>query len=186
MDYTIKNYFDSDECSDIIQYCMDNGELFSYNPNENWDCRRIHTNEFKEKILFRFKELHINSDTSYWFNFDKSNVENVNISLTRYYNGRFLNLHKDTKSQFTTVIVLTNQFEDGRFVLSNMVGNDIKDMRDDSTKINLELGQGISFDGGNVLHGVMPVYSGIRCALNIWMVDGDYNYSKFKNTKTLL
>jgi len=186
MEYNINKYFNLEECSDIIKYCIDNGELFSYNPNENWDCRRIYNNEFKENILIKFKELYSNGNTSYWFDFDKFNIKNINVSLTRYYDGRFLNLHKDSTSQFTTVIVLTNDFEDGRFVLSDLPGNDIRDMRDDSKKLKLELGYGISFDGARVFHGVMPVYSGIRCALNVWMTDSDYNYYKLKNNKTLI
>ena len=172
MDYTIKKYFDSNECSDIINYCMDNGEVFSYNPNENWDCRRIYIKEFKERILKNF--------------INEYNSNDFNISLTRYYDGRFLNLHKDRSSHLTTVIVLSENFKDGRFVVSDKCGNDISDMRTDSDKIHLNIGEGITFDGSNVYHGVMPVYDGMRCALNIWMVDSDYNYSKFKNTKTLL
>jgi len=186
MDYSINKYFTPTECSDILNYCMQIGEIFNYNPNENWDCRRIYVDEFKETILNKFKKLYSIGDTSYWFDFNKFDVKNINISLTRYYDGRFLNLHKDSTSQFTTVILLTNEFSDGRFVLSNLQGNDIKDMRNDSDKISLGLGYGISFDGAKIFHGVMPVNSGIRCALNVWMTDTNYNYHKLKNNKTLI
>jgi len=184
--YVVNKYFTKEDCSEILDFCMKNGEMFSYNPNESWDCRRIYVDEFKEKIVTKFKNLHLNGDTKYWFNFNEFDIKNVNISLTRYYDGRFLNLHKDSTSQFTTVIVLTEDFEDGRFVISNKQGEDIKDMVEDSIKLNVELGHGISFDGSKIFHGVMPVHSGIRCALNVWMTNEDIEYSKLKNVKTLI
>lgn len=186
MTRSINQYFSKEECSNILDFCMQNGEVFNYDPKESWDCRRIYVNEFKEDIVNKFKKLHTEGKTKYWFDFENFDIKNVNISLTRYYNGRFLNLHKDSTSQFTTVIVLTDDFEDGRFVLSNELGSDITDLREDSEKIKLNQGYGISFDGSKVYHGVMPVYYGMRCALNVWMTNEDYEYYKIKNSKSLI
>lgn len=186
MIHSVNTYFTSEECSEIIDYCMKNGEMFSYDPKENWDCRRIYFNNFKESIIDKFKTLYDSNQTNYWFDFNDFDINYVNISLTRYYDGRFLNLHKDVTSQFTTVIVLTENFNDGRFVLSERVGNNIKDMVDDSLKLDLSIGQGISFDGSKIYHGVMPVYEGIRCALNVWMSDETPKTTHLKNNKTLL
>jgi predicted 2-oxoglutarate/Fe(II)-dependent dioxygenase YbiX len=184
MNYSVNTYFTSEECSDIIKYCMENGEIFFYDPKEVWDCRRIYNDDFKEKILNKLiTNYQSNND---WFNFNDYNVGGVNISLTRYYDGRFLNLHKDTISEFTTVIVLTDGFEDGRFVISDTPGKEITDMGDNSEKIKLEIGEGISFDGSKTYHGVMPVYKGIRCALNIWLSEDSSKYVKFKNKKTII
>ena len=181
MTYSINKYFEEDECIDIIDFCIKNGTPFKYDPTEHWDCRKISDESFKEKIITKFVDLYKKKKTKYWFNYDDMDIKNVNISLTRYYEDRYLNLHKDAISQFTTVIVLTKDFEDGRFVLSNESGKDISDMREDSTKITLGVGEGISFEGDKTFHGVMPVHTGVRCALNVWMTNENY-----KNKKTLI
>jgi hypothetical protein len=50
-----------------------------------------------------------------WFDYSKFNLKNFNISLTSYYEGRYLNLHKDKSSELTTVIVLSDDFDaDGK------------------------------------------------------------------------
>jgi predicted 2-oxoglutarate/Fe(II)-dependent dioxygenase YbiX len=89
-----------------------------------------------------------------------------------------LDLHLDSTSQFTTVIVLTDNFKGGEFILSNNQTSKEKE-------IELKMGEGISFDGSKIYHGVNPVVDGIRCALNIWMTNTDYKY-KDVSKKTLL
>ena len=54
-----------------------------------------------------------------WFDLNEFDIKDVNVSLTKYYDGRWLDLHLDSTSQFTTVIVLSDEFDDGRFSLSN-------------------------------------------------------------------
>ena len=51
---------------------------------------------------------------------------------------------------------------------------------------DLGIGEGISFDGSKVFHGVLPVITGIRCALNIWMTNTDFQYHKLKQTNSLI
>jgi predicted 2-oxoglutarate/Fe(II)-dependent dioxygenase YbiX len=122
-----------------------------------------------------------------WFDFETFNLKNFNISLTSYYDGRYLNLHKDKTSELTTVIVLTDNFDGGQFVLSNENNSSTHFKNLDGMSIfDLKLGDSISFNGSKTYHGVLPVTSGIRCALNIWMTESEFNYPKLKNDKTLL
>ena len=186
MNYNINTYFTNEECSEILEYCMKNGEIFFYDPKENWDCRRMYEESFKEKIFNKFKEHYQTKKSTYWFDFNKFDVKSINVSLTRYYDGRYLNLHRDLPSQFTTVIVLTDNFNDGRFVLSETPGISITDMGETSTKLDIKIGDGISFEGSKIYHGVMPVHTGVRCALNVWMTNEESKYFKLKNNKTLL
>jgi hypothetical protein len=186
MDYNIGTFFTNEECTEILEHCMKNGEIFFYDPKENWDCRRMYDESFKENIFNKFKEYYQTEKSNHWFDFNECNDKSINISLTRYYDGRFLNLHRDLPSQLTTVIVLTDNFSDGRFVLSETLGNSITDMCETSTKLDIKIGDGISFDGSKIYHGVMPVYTGVRCALNVWMTNKEINYCKLKNNKTLL
>jgi predicted 2-oxoglutarate/Fe(II)-dependent dioxygenase YbiX len=108
-------------------------------------------------------------------------IKDVNISLTKYYSGKWLDLHIDANSQFTTVIMLSDEFDDGRFTLSNSYMN-----INNAQKYHLNIGECISFDGSKIYHGVMPVTNGIRCALNIWMTNTDYKYRPLKTNKTLI
>jgi len=77
--------------------------------------------------------------------------------------------------------MLSDEFDDGRFTLSNSYMN-----INNAQKYHLNIGECISFDGSKIYHGVMPVTSGIRCALNIWMTNTDFKYKPLKNNKTLI
>ncbi len=181
MNYYINNLFDKKECQSIIEFAENNGIQFSYNPNEVWDCKRIYDDEFKSNIIQKIKEKYNNNEFKLWFNLNEFNIKDVNISLTKYYDNRWLDLHLDTTSQFTTVIVLSNGFSDGRFVLSDKM-DDIKN----GNKYILNIGESISFDGSKTYHGVMPVYSGVRYALNIWMTNTDFKYKPLKINESLI
>jgi hypothetical protein len=178
INYNINNFFDSDTCDRILEFSMQNGVKFSYDPNENetWDCKRIYNDNLKDEIYNIFKSK---NDLNLWFNFNEFNCKNINLSLTRYYDNRRLDLHKDSTSSLTTVIVLTENFEDGRFILS-------ENKEDESILLTLNKGQGVSFDGSKVFHGVKPVNKGIRCAFNIWMNDTNFQFLPHKDKKTLI
>ena len=182
MNFSINKFFEKDECNSIIEFSITNGVPFSYNPKEVWDCRRIYNDEFKEKIINRLTELYNKNEFKLWFDLDTFNVKDINISLTQYYDGRWLNLHLDSTSQFTTVIVLSEDFIDGRFALTNSSNILINDCE----KFDLNIGESISFDGSKTYHGVLPVTNGIRYALNIWMTDTDVKYKLLKNNKTII
>jgi len=173
MKYTINKFFKKEECDDIITFCMKEGELFSYNPDEVWDCRRVYDEPFKKYILEKILEVE---------KFESFNIRNINVSLTKYYDCRRLDLHLDKTSNYTTVICLSEYFEDGRFVLSERY----KSVDDAEIKLNLNKGEGVTFEGNKLYHGVMPVCKGLRCALNIWMNDTDLNYYKLDIKKKLL
>ena len=156
MEYSVKKYFNKEECNNIVAYCLENGVPFKYNPADNWDCRRISDNNYKESILNKFSNHQIDIDKS-------------TISLTTYKNGSYLELHKDAISTSTTVIVLNEGFNDGKFVLSETAGSVNSNYKNKLSKFKIGAGEGITFNGSKVWHGVMPVVDGVRYALNIWI-----------------
>jgi hypothetical protein len=190
MNYTINNnVFTQTECNDIIQFIIQNGFQFAYYPDEmaSWDCKRINDSEFKTKILSKLIDNYKSGEYKLWFDYNEFNLKNFNISLTSYYNGRYLNLHKDKSSEITSVIVLSDGYDGGEFALSDMANPDFhfKNMEGIST-FNLKLGDMISFNGTKTLHGVLPVTNGIRYALNVWMTETNYTFPESKSNSTLI
>ena len=188
MNYTINNNFCNREtANDIINFCLKYGESFSYKPTESWDCRRIYDDDFKKKIIDLLITNYKSGVFKLWFDYNTFNLKNFNISLTSYYDGRYLNLHKDKSSELTTVIVLSDNFDGGQFALSEGKNPsiDFKNL-DDIEVFALNLGDVISFNGSKTFHGVLPVTNGIRYALNIWMTETDFDYPKLKVNTTLI
>jgi predicted 2-oxoglutarate/Fe(II)-dependent dioxygenase YbiX len=184
MKYSVNKFFDKDECDYLIDFSMQNGEVFSYYKHElnSWDCRRIYDENFKNRVINKIKELYLEKKIEFWFNYGEFNIKNVNISLTRYYDGRYLDLHLDKTSNYTTVISLSDGYEDGDFCLSRKSVN----IKDSDVKVHLNIGEGVTFEGNKIYHGVMPVFNGLRCALNIWINDTDFNYYKLDKEKKLI
>ncbi len=180
MNYSINNFFGGEECNSIIEYADRVGKKFNYNPSEVWDCKRISDLGFNKLIFDRFIKNFEEEKFKLWFNFKDFKIEDFNISITKYYDSRRLDLHLYSTSQLTTVIVLSENFEDGRFILSKS-----KNIND-SQKHLLKIGQSISFDGSKIYHGVMPVTTGVRCALNVWMTNTDFKYLKLYDNKRLI
>jgi Rps23 Pro-64 3,4-dihydroxylase Tpa1-like proline 4-hydroxylase len=168
-------FFSAIECEEIVSFCEKVGikpihKIDAYN---KWDMLRIHNNEFKEKILKKYKEVFSNN-TIFPFDLGKVTTNEIYLSLTRYYDGRFLEMHRDTSSDLTTVIVLTDEFDDGRFVLSDEKIS-IENKTFESKNLHtIKQGCGITFNGGTIWHGVMPVNKGIRKSLNIWVDPGSF------------
>ena len=188
MDYSInQNFCNKEEAKDIIEFCLKNGEQFSYKPTESWDCKRIYDDNFKEKIIKSLTEKYKNKDFKLWFDYTNFNLKNFNISLTSYYDGRYLNLHKDKSSELTTVIVLSDGYQGGQFALSSDANppSHFETLNGVMT-FDLKLGESISFNGSATFHGVLPVISGTRYALNVWMTETDFNYPKLKVNNTLI
>lgn len=168
----VKNnfFFSKEECEEIVLLCERVGitpihRIDAYN---KWDMLRIHDDSIKEKVLQRYKEVFSN-DTSLSFDLNTITINHISLSLTRYYDGRFLEMHRDTSSELTSVIVLTNDFEDGRFVLSDTKLSIEEKTINDSNLYTINQGSGLTFNGHTIWHGVMPVYNGIRKSLNIWL-----------------
>jgi hypothetical protein len=188
INYSInKNFCNKNEAETIVKFCLDNGELFSYNPSESWDCRRIYDEDFKMKIITLLNEKYKNNEFSLWFDYNNFNLRNFNISLTSYCNGKYLNLHKDKSSELTTVIVLSDGFEGGQFAITDYENPSFHfENLEKISLFDLGLGDSISFNGSETYHGVLPVTNGIRYALNIWMTETNFNYPKIKKNKTFL
>jgi len=180
MNYNINKFFEKEECLPIIEFAEKNGIQFSYTNDSVWDCKRICNDEFKEKILNHFITLYQSKKFDLWFPLESFEIKDINLSLTKYYDGRKLNLHLDGTSQLTTVIVLSEEFHDGRFMLS-----EIPEDNNNTQKHELKIGESITFDGSQIYHGVMPVTKGIRYALNIWMTNTDYKYLKLGEKKLI-
>ena len=163
-------FFSKEECEEIAVFCEKNGfktihKIDAYN---KWDNLRVYNDEFKDKILTRYKEV-FSSDTSFPFDLNSVTINEVYLSLTRYYDGRFLEMHRDTSSELTSVIVLTENFEDGRFVLSeNKISIEQKTYNEKNLH-TINQGSALTFNGHEIWHGVMPVHKGIRKSLNIWV-----------------
>jgi hypothetical protein len=170
MNCVANTFFTNKECDEIAILCEKIGIKFNHHATvyNKWDNRKIYDDNFKVRILNRYKEVY-SKDTSLPFNLNSLTIENIHISLTRYYEGRFLEMHRDTSSDLTTVIVLTDEFEDGRFVLSKDKVQIEKNIIDESLIHTINKGNGLRFNGGEIYHGVLPVIKGIRKSLNIWI-----------------
>jgi hypothetical protein len=152
---------------------------------------RIYDIPIKERVLSRYKEVFSN-DTTIAFDLNSITTDEIFLSLTRYYDGRFLEIHRDTSSELTSVIVLSDDFEDGRFVLSEDKIKIENNTLDSDLLYTINQGSGLTFNGHTIWHGVMPVYKGIRKSLNIWIESESFkiqsgdNEFVVKNQKTFL
>jgi len=173
----IKNnfFFSKEECEEIVLFCEKFGlqTLHKIDAYNKWDNLRVYDDNFKERILKRYKEVFLNDD-SVPFDLNTLTINQIYLSLTRYYDGRFLEMHRDTSTQLTSVIVLTNDFEDGRFVLSEDKVKIENSIVDEKSLYTINQGNGLTFNGHTIWHGVMPVHKGIRKSLNIWVEPNDF------------
>ena len=145
------------------------------------------SNILKLKVYNILESKYKTGDWNLWIDFESLKVKSINVSLTAYYEGRYLNLHKDSSSSLTIVIVLNDGYEDGRFAITNTVNNNyhfenLKNME----LIELSKGDGISFIGNKIFHGVLPVTIGKRYALNIWLSEEENKFVPMKKEKSIL
>jgi hypothetical protein len=180
----VKNnfFFSKEECEEIVLLCEKAGikPIHKIDAYHEWDMLRIHDITIKEKILKRYKEVFSN-DTTLSFDLNSITTNHIYLSLTRYYDGRFLEMHRDTSTQLTSVIVLTNDFEDGRFVVSEDKIKIENSIVDDKLLHTINQGTGLTFNGHTRWHGVMPVHTGIRKSLNIWVEPNDFKIQSGDN-----
>jgi uncharacterized protein YqkB len=175
-------FFSKEECEEIVKLCEKSGitPIHKVDAYNKWDMLRIYDITVKEIILKRYKEVFFH-DTTLSFDLNSIGVNEIFLSLTRYYDGRFLEVHRDTSSELTSVIVLTNDFEDGRFILSNdkiKIENNTLDME---SLYTINQGNGLTFNGNTIWHGVMPVHKGIRKSLNIWIEPNSFKIQSGEN-----
>lgn len=180
----VKNnfFFSKEECEEIVVICEKVGitppnKIDAYN---KWDMLRIYDIPLKERILQRYKEV-FSIDATLSFDLNSIGINQIFLSLTRYYDGRFLEMHRDTSSELTSVVVLTDNFEDGRFVLSeNKISIEDKTFNDTNLQ-TIQQGNGLTFNGHTIWHGVMPVHTGIRKSLNIWIEPNSFKIQSGDN-----
>jgi hypothetical protein len=181
---SIKNnfFFSKEECEEIVLFCEKSGlqTLHKIDAYNKWDNLRVHDDKFKEQILKKYKEVFLN-DESVPFDLNTLTTNKIYLSLTRYYDGRFLEMHRDTSAQLTSVIVLTNDFEDGRFAVSEDKIKIENSIVDDKLLHTINQGNGLTFNGHTMWHGVMPVHRGIRKSLNIWVEPNDFKIQSGDN-----
>jgi hypothetical protein len=181
---SIKNnfFFSKEECEEIVLFCEKTGlqTLHKIDAYNKWDNLRVYDDKFKERILKRYKEVFLN-DESVPFDLNTLTTNKIYLSLTKYYDGRFLEMHRDTSAQLTSVIVLTNNFEDGRFVVSEDKIKIENSIVDDKLLYTINQGTGLTFNGHTMWHGVMPVHRGIRKSLNIWVEPNDFKIQSGNN-----
>jgi Rps23 Pro-64 3,4-dihydroxylase Tpa1-like proline 4-hydroxylase len=185
-------FFSKEESDEIVILAEKFGIKFNHNVSiyNKWDNRKIHNEEFKKRILQKYKEVNIDNELP--FELDTLTIDNIYITLTRYFDGRFLEMHKDTSSDLTTVIVLTDDFNDGRFVLSDTPIKIENNTINENLLYTIEKGNALTFYGGDTYHGVMPVTKGIRKSLNIWIKPNTFKMETgnmvldTKTTKTFL
>lgn len=174
---SIKNnfFFSKEECEEIVLFCEKTGlqTLHKIDAYNKWDNLRVYDDKFKERILKRYKEVFLN-DESVPFDLNTLTTNKIYLSLTRYYDGRFLEMHRDTSAQLTSVIVLTNDFEDGKFVVSEDKIKIENSIVDNKLLHTINQGTGLTFNGHTMWHGVMPVHKGIRKSLNIWVEPNNF------------
>lgn len=190
MNYSINKFFTPEECLYTIEYIEKHGTHFSYTKDmESWYCKRIPKDEFGEKVIEKFYSKYKEGSLKLWFPLEEFNIQDFNLSLTKYSDGRWLDLHVDESSQLTSVVVLTEGFSDGRFLLSNSARLTDKSTKLDplagetpgsklqfADKLHIHQGEILTFNGTELYHGVLPVTSGVRYSLNIWMTDTNYKF----------
>jgi hypothetical protein len=187
MKYVVNNFFSEDECSYFIKKALEIGTPFNYNPNEHWDCRRIYDEELKLKIYNILESKYKTGDWNLWIDFESLKVKSINVSLTAYYEGRYLNLHKDANSALTIVIVLNDGYNGGSFAVTNKVNNNYHFENLENIKlVKLSKGVGITFIGNEIFHGVLPVTNGIRYALNVWLSEEENKFIPMKKEKSVI
>lgn len=175
-------FFPKEECEEIASFCEKVGlqTFHKVNAYNKWDNLRVYDEDFKKRILKRYKEV-FSDDTTITFDLNSLTIDHIYLSLTRYYDGRFLEMHRDTSSELTSVIVLTDNFSDGRFVLSDDKITIENSVVDDKFIHTINQGNGLTFNGHTIWHGVMPVHTGIRKSLNIWIEPESFKIQSGEN-----
>lgn len=200
MEYSKNNFLTPEECLDTIKYIEENGVHFSYTKDiKSWYCKRVPEGEFSRGIVDKFFERYYDGTLKLYTKLEEFDIKDFNISLTKYYDGRFLNLHLDQGSQLTSVVVLSDNFKDGRFLLSDSkmlthganeavprFGSIPSSKFKVAKKIHLKKGEILTFNGTQLYHGVMPVTEGIRYSLNIWMTNTDYKFLRPAKLKSAI
>jgi len=140
----IKNFFDDDYCDYVYEHAKNNfiTELRYFT---NWKIKKNTNIEFENKIKNKLSHL---------IDFDNNRLNN--LFLTEYFENDSLITHLDNGSVDNLIIQLTSGFTGGEFIIEEKL-------------FNVGKGDCIRFNGSKLKHGLSPVKSGVRAALNIWI-----------------
>lgn len=138
-----KKFLSEDFCNNIIN----NYKNFSeYTPRGKWNAWTV-GKEKQDELVESIQSLLPSNLSVSW------------INITKYEEGESLRIHTDSKSKFTVVVNLNDNYNGGEFVTNKK-------------KHILEIGDIVTFNGNKVQHGVQPVTEGVRYSLNFWFTDG--------------
>ena len=140
----IDKLFDDDYCDYVYDYAKNNF-ITESRYSIDWKIKKNTNKEFENKIKSKISHL-IN------FNDYRANK----IFLTEYFENDSLVYHVDNGSVDNLIIQLTSDFTGGEFII-------------DDNFFNVNKGDCIRFNGSKLKHGLTPIKSGIRAALNIWI-----------------
>lgn len=138
-----KEYFDKNFCSDLVN---NYSKFFTFEPRPGWNSWTISDTEYKELLLTKIKGIYPENLINSW----------INISV--YEPGYFLKLHTDSRSEFTVVVNLNDDYKGGNFII-------------EKENIKLNIGDTVTFNGGTLKHGVETVTEGTRYSLNFWFTN---------------
>jgi hypothetical protein len=140
----IENFFDDDYCNYVYEYAKNNFTPESRHAT-NWKIKKNTNIEFENKI--KSKISHLIDFNSYRVN---------KLFLTEYEIDESLTTHLDNGSVDNLIIQLTSGFTGGEFIIEEKL-------------FNLNKGDCVRFNGAKLKHGLRPIKSGTRAALNIWI-----------------
>jgi predicted 2-oxoglutarate/Fe(II)-dependent dioxygenase YbiX len=140
----IENFFDEDYCNYVYDYAKNNF-IKELRYSTNWKTQKNTNIDFENKIKNKVSHL---------INFNDCRLNK--IFLTEYYKNESLVTHLDNGSTDNLIIQLTSDFTGGEFIIEDKL-------------FNFNKGDCVRFDGSKLKHGLVPVKSGVRAALNIWI-----------------
>jgi hypothetical protein len=138
-----KGFLDENICNYLLKTSIETFEI-DKRTKGGWHARSNRSDAFEQEVKDIFNSI---------LSVDEYDITWINLS--EYENNRRLKPHKDGDSQMTVVCNLTDGYEGGEFILGD-------------SELDLELGDVVVFNGGDIFHGVKPVRSGYRASFNIW------------------
>lgn len=135
-----KQYFSKEFCSDLITNYK---SYFTFEPRPGWNSWTVSDDSYKQLLLKEIENIVPDNLISSW----------INISV--YEPGYFLKLHTDSRSEYTVVVNLNDDYQGGKFLLEHKT-------------LDLNIGDLLAFNGGEINHGVETVLGSTRYSLNFW------------------
>jgi predicted 2-oxoglutarate/Fe(II)-dependent dioxygenase YbiX len=141
----IEKLFDEDYCDYVYDYAKNNFVKELRGDSVTWRIQKNTNIDFENEIKSKMSHL---------INFNNYRLNK--LFLTEYYKNESLIIHLDKGSTDNLIIQLTSGFTGGEFIIEDKL-------------FNFNKGDCVQFDGSKLKHGLVPVKSGIRAALNFWI-----------------